>query len=264
MFARSYQFIMAGCLLMLPAYSIAQGVPDYEREQRLADEFVDGIVVGEVLSLNDGKRDFVAIMAEAEDEAAKGAVLLLHGRGYHPAWPAVIQPLRTTLPEQGWTTLSIQMPVLAKGAKYFDYVPLFAEASERIRVAIEYLRKTGYDNVVLLAHSCGVHMSIFYIDRHSDKAFDAYIVIGAGATDYKQPMVGSFPFAKMKTPILDIYGGDDYPAVLRKAPERKRMMAAAGHAKSLQTVIDGADHDYEQAAHVEQLTEKILAWLDTL
>ncbi len=43
--------------------------------------------------------------------------LLAHGIGIHPNWEQVIQPLRVALSEQGWNTLSIQMPVLANEAK---------------------------------------------------------------------------------------------------------------------------------------------------
>jgi hypothetical protein len=37
--------------------------------------------------------------------------------GAHPDWPEVIQPLHSGLPESGWTTLSVQMPILANDAR---------------------------------------------------------------------------------------------------------------------------------------------------
>jgi len=245
-----------------PAY--AETVPDYEREQRLADEIVDGIVVGDAVDLNDGKRDFLGIMTEADGDKARGAVLIMHGRGFHPAWPEVVQPLRIILPESDWATLSIQMPVLEKEAKYFDYVPLFPESYKRIQSAIKYLRDEGYEKVILLAHSCGAHMAMSYINQHGDDALDAYISVGSGATDYKQPMMEEFPFAGMQVPVLDIYGSDDFPAVLRKAGERNNLIKQAGNAKSAQIVVEGADHYYKKSGDVEKLVEEILAWLDTL
>jgi len=88
--------------------------------------------------------------------------------------------------------------------------------------------------------------------------------VGQGATDYKQPMVEHLPFDGMKVPVLDIYGSNDFPAVLRMAGERKKLIMQAGNPKSLQATVDGADHYYGKSSDVEKLTEKILAWLDTL
>ena len=238
--------------------------PDFEREQRLASEFVDGIVVGDVVDLNDGSRDFVGVLTESDTDEPKGAILILHGRGYHPAWPTVIQPLRTTLPEKGWATLSIQMPVLEKEAKYFDYVPIFPYAYPRIKTGIKYLRDEGYKRVVVLAHSCGAHMMMSYINNNGDSEFDAYISVGSGATDYKQPMIEEFPFDNMKVPILDIYGSEDFPAVLRMAAERASLIKQGGNAKSAQVVVKGADHYYQKQADVEQLGAEISKWLESL
>ena len=253
------------CLLLIGSSAVmAAEVPDYEREQRLSDEYVDGIVVGDTVDLNDGERDFIGILTEAESEQAKGAILILHGRGFHPAWPTVIQPLRTSLPENGWATLSIQLPVLDKDAKYFDYVPLFPYAHSRIKPALKYLKEEGYERVVVLAHSCGGHMMMSYLNKYDDSEFDAYISVGSGATDYKQPMLEDFPFAKMKVPILDIYGSEDFPAVLRKAQERKNLIWQGGNRKSSQIVVSGADHYYTKPGNVEKLTEEISNWLENL
>lgn len=251
-------------LFVVPVIVTAQDTPDFDREKRLADEIVDSIVIGDAIELNDGKRNFLGIMTEAESDKPKGAVLILHGRGYHPAWPTVVQPLRTALPEDGWATLSIQMPVLVKDAKYFDYVPLFGDAHDRIKSALKYLSDEGYQRVVLLAHSCGAHMAMSYFRKHTDKGLAAYIGIGSGATDYKQKMVEPFPFAEMKVPVLDIYGSNDFPAVLRMAGERKALITQAGHSKSKQAIVDGADHYYKKSGTVEKLTEKIIVWLNSL
>jgi acetyl esterase/lipase len=251
-------------LINLPGTAFAAEVPDFEREQRLASEYVDAIVVGDAVELNDGERDFMGVMTEAETDKPKGAVLIMHGRGYHPAWPTVIQPLRTMLPEQGWSTLSIQLPVLGKDAKYFDYLPIFSFAYPRIRAAIQYLREAGYERVIVLAHSCGAHMMMSYIHKNGDKEFDGYISVGSGATDYKQPMKEEFPFAGMKVPVLDIYGSNDFPAVLRMAGKRASLIKQGGNAKSAQVVVDGADHYYMKQADVEKLGAEIVKWLNTL
>lgn len=259
---------LTGILLITfiaPALSLrAADVPDYDRELRLRDEIVDTIVVGDPLDLNDGERDFLAVMTESDADRSKGAVLILHGRGYHPTWPAVVQPLRERLPEHGWATLSLQMPVLHKEAKYYDYVPLFPKAHGRIAAGIRYLRDEGYENVVILAHSCGVHMAMSYVRENGDGDFDAYIGVGMGATDYGQPMRRPLPLDRISKPVLDVYGSNDFPAVLRLAVQRKSMLRKAGNDKSDQVMVNGADHYFDMHNHAEVLGDEVLEWLDGL
>lgn len=235
---------------------------DLAREQRIHDQIVDAIFDGEPMMLDAEGQAFLAIHMESETEAAKGAAIILHGRGFHPDWESVVQPLRVALPSSGWDTLSIQMPVLEKEAKYFDYVPIFPEAYPRIEAAISYLKDQGFEKIVLIAHSCGAHMATNWIDEKGDKLIDAYIGIGMGATDYRQPMVTPFPLDSMTVPILDVYGSKDYPAVLRMAPERKAIIEEAGHPHSAQYMIEGAEHYFR--GRNEALIEVISNWMDGL
>ena len=101
---------------------------------------------------------------ETEAEGStKGALILIHGRGYGPDSEIVVGPLREILSEQGWHSISLQMPVLEKGAKYYDYVEVFPNARLRIDAAIAYLGKSGISPVILIGHSCGVHMSMDWV-----------------------------------------------------------------------------------------------------
>lgn len=234
--------------------------PDYEREARLADEIVDVILDGDPVWLASGEREFLSIYTEADEPGA--AVLILHGRGFHPDWADTINPLRVGLVDRGYSTLSLQMPVLEKDARYYDYVPVFHHAHPRIEAGIQYLRDSGHNQIVLLAHSCGVHMAMDWIRAKNDRSIDAFIGLGMGATDYKQPMHQKFPLDWMHVPILDLYGADEYPAVIRLAPGRKAMMDKAGHAGSRQVVLPDADHYFTDQG--DALVEAVADWLDQL
>jgi len=240
----------------------AASAQDLERERRLAEQTVDAIFDGEPFFLQAEGREFLAIYMESASEPARGAALLLHGRGFHPDWEEVVHPLRTALPGHGWHTLSLQMPVLEKDAKYYDYVPILPAAFPRIEAGLAFLEKEGIDNVVVIAHSCGVHMSMAYVEEHGDAGFDAYVGIGMGATDYGQPMVAPFPLSTMKVPVLDLHGSTEYPAVLRMAPRRLAAMREAGNPLSRQVVVEGADHYFR--GYEEELVEAVVAWLDTI
>ena len=78
---------------------------ELEREQRLAEQTVDGIFAGEPVMLQAEGHDFPGIFMEAEGVPERGAAIILHGRGTHPDRGQVAGPLRTTLPAHGWTTL---------------------------------------------------------------------------------------------------------------------------------------------------------------
>ncbi len=254
--------VLLSLTLALLAPGTTAQASDLEREKRLSNQIVDAIFDGEPFFLTADDHEFLAIHMRADADPARGAAIILHGRGYHPNWEDVAYPLRTGLPAQGWDTLSLQMPVLEKSAKYYDYVPIFAEAHPRIEAGIAYLREQGHDNIVLIAHSCGAHMAMDWIGSAGDEAINAYVGIGMGATDYQQPMLEPFPLNEMQVPVLDIYGGEEYPAVKKMAPERLAAMRAAGNAHSEQVVVEGADHYFKGKG--QALTDRVGEWLNGL
>jgi len=251
---------VAALCLGLGLAAVAVAGPDYAREARLAEQIVDAILDGDPRWLQADGREFLGIYA-AGDEAGIG-VLILHGRGFHPDWADTVAPLRVGLAERGYSTLALQMPVLEKDAKYYDYLPIFSYAHARIESGIEYLRDRGHSRIVLVAHSCGVHMAMDWIEAAGDGSIDAFAGLGMGATDFRQPMRRPFPLASMRLPVLDLYGSNEYPAVIRMAPERWRAIAAAGNSRSRQQVLAGADHYFHN--HDEQLVAAVADWLDSL
>lgn len=254
------QKIFSALLLMLSLNSPVFGASDLAREARLKDQIIDAILDGEPHMLEARGHEFLSIYTEAEK--ASGAVLILHGRGFHPDWVDVVNPLRVGLVEHGWNTLSIQLPVLAKEAKYYDYEPIFDDATPRIDAAIDFLQQQGNKKVIIIAHSCGVHMAMQYVRNKGEQRFDAFVGIGMGATDFKQPMRWPLPLEKMKKPVLDVFGGDDYPAVHRLAGLREQQILGQGHAFSKQIKIPGANHYFTDMG--EPLLETIAGWLEKL
>ena len=96
--------------LCLPA--LAQ---DYYREKRWSDQIVPGLMVGEAVWIEqENKHKYLTLWTEAEN--ARGAIILGHGRGWSPDYE-LYGVLRTKFVEQGYSTLSIQLPVLGGGAR---------------------------------------------------------------------------------------------------------------------------------------------------
>jgi len=236
--------------------------PDYDRETRMIGEIEEAVMDGDVeyLPLENDKEVF-SIYMEPDTDAPKGGVIILHSRGYHANWASVIKPLRVGMADKGWHSLSVQMPVLDKDATYYDYVPIFPYAHERIEAAIEFYKQRGVDNIILISHGCGAHMSMSYFDKYGDDEINAYVGIGMGATDYKQKVIKRFPLDIMLKPVLDVYGEKDFTGVVRLSESRKALMDISGNKQNAQKVIKGADHYYKENGTDQVLTDTIDTWL---
>ena len=220
--------------------SLADEQPDYEREDRIAAQISEDIFDGEAVWLDADGREFLAIHIAAED--APGAVILMHGRDSNAEEQEVIAPLRVALAEEGWTTLSIQLPVLEKGKTYYDYVPILPFSHPRIRQAIEFLTEQGEKQIFIAAHSCGAHMANSWLTLNGDNLIDGYIAMGLGATDAGQELKTAFPIGQMRVPVLDLYGSEEFDRPLAMLPQRRRLLEQNGHPASMQRSVEGANH----------------------
>ena len=164
---------------------------DVEREIRLVAELEANLFDGDLQQLSAGNVTFAAVELSPKSNPVRGSIILLHGRGVHADWPDNIGPLRMALAQNGWHTLSLQMPVLEKSAKYFDYLEILPEAFPRIEAGIKHLLTGGHRPIVLLAHSCGAHMAMAWRETTVGRPIEAFIGIGMGATDDPASDLGS-------------------------------------------------------------------------
>lgn len=243
--------VTLSAFLLLTCLSPALGA-DYAREKKWADEITPGIVVGDPVYLETADHhQFLTIHTAAAN--AKGAAIVVHGMGVHPDW-GLINVLRSALAEEGYSTLSVQMPVLAAEAQPEDYIASFPEAAERLRLAAGYLQSKGHKKIALVSHSMGSRMSNHYLVREAAAPIKAWVAIGL-----------SGPFAspeKLSSPILDLYGEKDLPPVLAGAPQRAWVLKSLK--RSAQIEATGADHfftgrDAELVKYVRAFLDKALA-----
>ena len=230
-------------LLILTSQVFAS--PDYAREQRWADEIIPGLIVGEpvYLTQKNGHR-FLGIFAE-EDNMAMG-LIIVHGMGIHPDW-GMVSTLRQGLYDHGYTTLSIQMPVLAADASYTAYPAIFPDAVERLQVAVGYLKQKGYKHIAIVSHSNGSRMSRVYMSKNPQH-IKAWVALSLTQGD---------TFAGVRVPILDLYGADDLPHVLSNTRQR---LASLENNASKQTVIPDANHLF--SGHEEEMVNAVKSFLD--
>ena len=247
-------------LLLAGIMSFPAAASDLEREQRWADQVVDAILTGEVEMLQADGQQFLSIYTASDSETPMGGVILIHGIGVHPDWPDVINPLREQLPEHGWSTLSLQMPVLAADAEVPDYYPIFAEVPARIDAGIRFLQEQGIDNIVIVAHSLGAQMAAYWLATSEDSPVLGLVVIGLSGTRHADD--GDVPawISGITLPMLDLYGEDDLPAVRETVAERAAAAGRAGNTMYTQVEIAGAGHMFQ--GHNEALLETVVNWLD--
>lgn len=233
-------------ILLLAAF--AAQAQDYPREKRWADQVVPGLVVGEAvwITQKNGHR-FLSIWTEADKP--RGAIILAHGRGWNPDFE-LYGVLRVKLAEQGYSTLSIQLPILGGGAKIGDYIPTYPEAAERFQLSAEWLKAKGFTNIAIVSHSLGATMANQYLINARETSIKAWVFIGI--------INGLEEMFRIKIPVLDVYGSKDWEVTQVGAYERKRQIMKIE--RSRQVVVPDALHFFEQKE--DELVKVVVTWLD--
>lgn len=242
---RKILVLLSGALLLVSSVYAS----DLEKELRWKQQVVGDLFDGEPVTINDGQLDFLGLLTEA-DPAKENAVVVLHGVGAHPDWPQVVNPLRVQLAEQGWTTLSIQLPVLDNEAAEEDYEPLVAEAGPRIQAAIAYLNESGAKGVYIVAHSLGSRMASYFL---ANTIIEVKGFVGVGMN------VGTVQYlSEIDIPVLDLYGSNDLEGVLGSAADRST--ASAENSTYSSQLVQGADHFFTDMD--DELLVAVVEWLD--
>lgn len=250
-------------ILVLSIFTLSAQASDLAKEKRWADQIVDNIFTGEPVWLNAGKQKFLGIYTESETKPAMGAAIVMHGIGVHPDWADVVNPLRTRLPESGWHTLSIQMPILENKAEQKEYIPLFPEVAPRINAAMSFLKQKGIKKVVLVGHSLGATMAGYYAANHLDQSVRALVAIGATGYSFKDDKLDYIAsLKKIRIPVMDLSGSDDLPDVVKTKKLKAETAKAAGNKRYDQIEIQGANHFL--VGKENELVKAVSNWLKNI
>lgn len=251
------RYLIGLIFLLITGTSLAASKSDLAKEKRWEEQIVPSLLVGEPVKLKAGDVEFLAIYAENTAEKAFGGVIVIHGIGAHPAWPDIIDPVRMALPEHGWSTLSLQMPILANEAEAKDYVPLMEEVPGRIQAGVDFFKAKGIKNIVIIAHSLGATMANHYLANKPDASVHGYVAIGM-SNPFADKYDNIAALAKIKIPMLDLYGSQDLDGVLSTAQAR----AASAHKANkhyTQAKVEGANHFFNNLQ--DDLIKRVRGWL---
>lgn len=228
----------------------AQSRSDAAREKRWADQVLPSLVVGDAVHLQTTDGRFLALHAKAEP--ARGAVILAHGPGLHPDH-GITGELRVHLADRGFTTLSLQMPVLP--AEIDDgaaYRLLYPEAARRIAAGMQYLQERGAKRIFIVSHAMGAGMAHEYL-----RANRGAPVSGWAALSYYGVFDG---IAGAAFPVLDLYGARDYRGIRGPASDRAQLLRAIPGSKQL-AIADGG---YFLAGGEKAVLQEVAAFLDAV
>lgn len=243
-------------VLLTPVFGSAA---DLARELRIAAQIEEAIFDGDVVRLPDGDHEFLAVHRRSAADPVHGAAIVIHGRGAHPEWVDVVQPLATGLPESGWDTLAIQLPVAAASAPDRDWDALIPEAIPRINAALAFLRERNVSNIVLVAHSMGARMGAHFLATGTPPEIRAFVAIGLSVHRKDRTTGPLADLSKIKIPMLDLFGERDLSDVLNSTKERKLAARDADNTGYEQVRIPGADHFF--AGLDELLVNRVSAWM---
>ncbi len=251
-----------GFILLVLFSSQQPGASDFAIEERIAEQLLKNKLNGSAVWLKTGNQKFLSLYMEASGPKIHGAVIILHGMAGHPDWPNIIAPLRTGLPEFGWSTLSLQMPLLPPDASVAEYVPLLNEVPPRIIPAIKFFHSKGIYNVVIIGHGLGATMGASFLASGSRSAsvVTAFAGIGMGAhSDYPEFVISNY-LAKINIPIFDLYGSRDLNSVMNYVHPRFLASRRAKNKAYRQRGVSGADHFF--TGMNKTLIKHIKNWLN--
>jgi pimeloyl-ACP methyl ester carboxylesterase len=176
-------------------------------------------------------------------------VLVVHGRGWAPDFE-LYGALRTQIAEAGWSTLSIQMPVLAGTAKLGDYVDIYPDAIERIKLAVDWLHAKDFERVAIVSHSLGATMANQYLIRASDGKVGAWVFLSI--------LNGLEDMFRLRIPVLDLFADGDWEVIRVGADERRKQIERIRGSR--QVMVRNSDHFYED--HRPEVVALVVDFLD--
>ena len=241
----------------------AQDIQAQNREQQIAEKLALIAGADEIVSLKAPGGRFIGIYQRAKTGESHGVVILAHGMGAHPDWPDVISPLRTQLPEFGWSTFSIQMPILSPDEPVAEYGKTLKVAKSRLNAAIDYLHTWEIEQIILLGYSFGAVQVASYLASGKNENVRAFVSVSMLSQKFIKPGLDVFKLiGEIDLPMLDIYGDEDLPDVRRGSDDRRLAASKNGNRDFKQIELKHAGHHYQGVE--DALVEQIQIWLKNI
>jgi len=230
---------------------------DVHRERQIAEEIRIRTNPDEVIWLEASGLKFQGLYREAVSKDIRGGVILLHGRHSNQDAADVVRPLRQSLPEHGWNSLSLAMPV-SEPDDLQGHAALLSEAIARLQSGVAFLKQKNIGNIALLAHDTGAWAALSYFAQPPDQAVKSVVLIDPASTrDLDPPPVSPGSLNTIRLPILEILS-NRITAPIGEEASRKRA-AMKGNSSYRQLVLNEPDNGWQDVGGF--LVNHIHGWL---
>jgi hypothetical protein len=208
----------------------------------------------EVVLLGEGDEAFLGLSLQQRTNTPQGAVLILHDKGQNPNWPVHLQQARLFLPDVGWNTLSIALPLIG------GYTTDAETTLNRIALGMQRLNQDGQFNLVILGYGEGAYWAARYLSERQtlqdDTGFGLMMVnVKTIAPDLPE-LVGG-----LNIPVLD-WISQTSPATVRAADQRQAQARRNGLGRYTQ-IRDPEQASYYSQATPNRTTRRLWGWLRT-
>ncbi len=227
-------------------------------ETDLAADLSAGLRQGSVLRLESSGRSFVAIFDRSHTAETRGVAILLPEAGLR-ADAGIMKALRKVLPDHGWNTLSVQLPVLETEATGDEYLTLLPDSRRRIGAAVGRMKAEGMTHIALIGHGLGALAALSYIGLDDDDSIQALVLLSPWWPRQKDESLASW-LAGVSIPVLDIRAERDQPRILATADDRQLLLK--GRIGDRHWRISGVGHHYR--GREEALAKRIYGWLQAV
>ncbi len=280
------QFSVCASVLIICA---GQSTPvSAANEQQLSQTVSTQISQGNPVWLNTSSGKFLAIFDKELSIAEKGTAILLPSLNDSVNASGIMRQLRTMLPQFGWTTLALQLPLLDESSSsIYDYIDMEGEINTRLTAAINFIMNKGSKNIIIIGKGIGAAAGANFLAKNNNGEINALIGISMTGYHYQESWIYSpSSLARITLPILDIYGSQDHINVINSASDRMEASKQAnqesikeklservaqlnetrvaqerqtGRTVYTQLTITGADNDFNGLTR--HVSKKILGWL---
>ncbi|MET0120262.1 MAG: alpha/beta fold hydrolase [Candidatus Thiodiazotropha sp. 6PLUC9] len=244
-------------LAIFAAFSIQAA--NLSLERRISEALDNPSLSGKAVWLVANEGRFLAIYEPSSAKLSLGGALILHDAGTHADWIEVIQPLRQHLSEQGWNTLSLQLPATESRPDPRTTQSLLEKASPRIQAAIDYLDPQQQPTLVLVGHGLGATMALHHAAKQPNQRIKAIAAIGLSIDTEDESTPAAQAIAQLQIPLLDLFGSRDLTAVRESAAKRRQIASMNGREDYRQEKVNGANHFFTGLQ--SSLSHRIHAWL---
>ena len=250
-------------ILLTPALFAASSLLETEYENHFR-KHIQSTDNAEVVDLQAADQTFVGIYRESSIATVQGGIIIVHDLKQNADFPGVIRPLAEKLPEHGWSTLSLQMPVpnlddsrsaLAQLDQLFS--GLSQQANSRIKAGIDHFLSKNIENISIVGFGSGAKYAAVMTTTPDWEELGNLVVVNL---DSRHPPEITETLEKIKVPVLDVFGSKALKPVLDSRKERSTaILNKAENSNYRQAEIIGADHRFTGVE--DSLISTIRAWL---